>query len=129
MTSVAELKAVFGAKRERRTCDGLIIVEVPRDRSWTVRRATPNIDGTEGGVFRGDEPISFTVYSREQGKPIFSVDGAPNAWYDPRFTAWEIRFDPADTAKLKRRRLYDLTVWVRMPDDVAQLFVGKIKVV
>ena len=129
MTRDEILKVLRGyAKPDRRTRDGSIILEVPRDRPWVFRRATPNVDGSLGGIFRGDEPITAAVYSNGLDEPIFVIDGAPNAWIVSDLTAWEIRIDSSYAAMLTRCRLYDLRVWARSPEGIGMLFAGKIKV-
>jgi hypothetical protein len=91
-------------------------------------RSTPNTDGSFGGIFDGDEPISFAVSSLGTGETLAYGDGPGNLWVAAARTEWLIDI-PGDASERIGPGLFKLDVWATHPDGrISVLFDGRLRI-
>lgn len=98
-------------------------------RSTDFVRSTPNADGSFGGVYTGNEIITFTVCPEDSEVAVLTQVGAPNAWVDATSTTWIASLTDAQTATLAPG-VYDfeVTAPIATAGRTGTLFEGKLEV-
>jgi hypothetical protein len=106
-----------------------ITLELTSGRSRTFSRATPNDDGTFGGIFGGTETITATIWPADSQVAVLTVAGAPNTWIDAALSQWSVTFVDAQTAGLVPGvyRL-EVTSSTSVSGETARLFEGLLEV-